>query len=233
MFGTIVNVMAIIAGSVVGLLIKGGIPERISESIMKALGLCTFFIGVTGITGNSANLSSSDFMLVIISIVLGSLIGELLDLDKRLTMLGNKIEAMMKGKGGRVSEGFVTASLLYCVGAMAIVGSLESGLTGIYKTLFAKSILDGVSAIIFTSTLGIGVVFSSISVFVYQGAITIAASALKSILVTSVINNMTIVGSLLIIGISINLMNLGKIKVANLIPAVFIPMIYFIITKLI
>lgn len=230
MLGTIVNATAIIVGCVLGLLLKGGLPEKVGTTVMKGLSLCTFFIGINGIIENSKKLSSNDFMLIIISIVLGSVIGELIDFDKRLNNLGNRIETMLKGKGGKVAEGFVTASLLYCVGAMAIVGSLQSGLTGDHKTLFAKSILDGVSAIVFASTLGIGVIFSAISVFVYQGTITLAASAVKSVLVSSVVCNMTVIGSLLIIGISVNLMCEGKIqvKVANILPAVLIPIFYYL-----
>jgi uncharacterized protein len=233
MLGTIVNAAAIIAGSLVGILCKGGIPEKVNETLMKGLALCVFFIGVTGVTGNSNDLSSNEVLLIIFSMVIGSVVGELIDIDDRLKRFGDKIEQSLKGRGGKISEGFVTTSLLYCVGAMAIVGSLESGLAGNHKTLFAKSVIDGVSAIVFSSTLGIGVMISAVSVLLYQGAITLAASVLKAVLVTSVIKIMTIVGSLLIVGISINMLGIGKVKVANLLPAVFIPIIYQIIIKFI
>jgi uncharacterized protein len=233
MLGTIVNAAAIIAGSLLGLLLKGGIPERINDTVMKGLSLCVFFIGLTGITGNSSDLSSNDFLLIIFSMVIGAVLGEIIDVDGKLKSFGDKIETSLKGKGGKISEGFVTSSLLYCVGAMAIVGSLESGLAGNHTTLFAKSVIDGVTAVVFTSTLGIGVMLSAVSVFLYQGAITLAASLLKGILVASVIKIMTIVGSLLIVGISINMLGIGKIKVANLLPAVFIPILYQIILGLI
>jgi uncharacterized protein len=229
MLGTIVNAAAIIAGSLAGILLKGGIPERINDTVMKGLSLCVFFIGITGVTGNSTNLSSNDVLLIIFSMVIGGVLGEIIDVDGRLKGFGDKMEEKLKGRGGKVSEGFVTASLLYCVGAMAIVGSLESGLAGNHKTLFAKSVIDGVTAIVFSSTLGIGVMLSAVSVFIYQGAITLAASLLKGLLVASVIKIMTIVGSLLIIGISINMMGIGKVKVANLLPAVVVPIVYQII----
>ncbi|MDW8802287.1 DUF554 domain-containing protein [Clostridium sp. A1-XYC3] len=227
MLGTIANFSAIIIGSIIGILFKNGIPEKISNTIMQGLGLCVIFIGVTGaIKGNN-------ILLIIISIVVGGFIGELVDLDNMIQKLGDKIENKFKGKGVKVSEGFVTASLLFCVGSMAIVGALESGLEGNHKILYAKSMLDGVSSIIFASSLGIGVIFSSISVLIYQGAITIAASLLKGVLIQSVVNEMTAIGSILIIGIGFNILNMTKIKAANLLPAVFIPIIYQVLINII
>ncbi|MCT8977109.1 DUF554 domain-containing protein [Clostridium sp. CX1] len=227
MLGTIANFSAIIIGSIIGILFKNGIPEKISNTIMQGLGLCVIFIGVTGaIKGNN-------ILLIIISIVVGGFIGELVDLDNMIQKLGDKIENKFKGKGVKVSEGFVTASLLFCVGSMAIVGALESGLEGNHKILYAKSMLDGVSSIIFASSLGIGVIFSSISVLIYQGAITIAASLLKGVLIQSVVNEMTAIGSILIIGIGFNILNITKIKAANLLPAVFIPIIYQVLINII
>jgi uncharacterized membrane protein YqgA involved in biofilm formation len=223
LIGTIVNFIAIIIGSSIGLIFKKGIPERISNTIMHGVALCVIFIGISG------TLKSNDTLLMIISIVIGSLIGELLDLDKQLNTLGKTLENKLKGKNGKIAEGFVTASLLFCVGAMAIVGSLESGLQGNHKILYAKSILDGISSIVFASSLGIGVIFSSIVVLIYQGIITIAATFLKGILIQSVINNMTAVGSLLIMALGFNMIGASKIKAANLLPAVFIPIIYQVI----
>lgn len=220
MLGTIVNAVAIIAGSLVGLMIKGGIPEKVSDTIMKGLGLTILLIGMSGA------LKFSNLLLVIFSIVIGGVIGEIVDIDKLLKTLGDKIEKKLKGRGGKVSEGFVTASLLFCVGAMAVVGSLESGLTGNHETLFAKSVLDGVSSFVFSSSLGIGVMLSAVSVFLYQGIITLSASLLKGLLVGAVVADMTAVGSLLIIGIGFNMMGISKIKVANLLPGIFIPVIY-------
>lgn len=225
MLGTIINSLAIIAGSIIGLLVKGGIPERVSDTIMKGLGLCVIYIGITGA------LKGENTIIIIICMAIGALIGELLDIDKRLNSLGEFIECKINAKkslNGNVSiaQGFVSSSLLFCVGAMAIVGSLESGLQGNYNTLFTKSILDGVSSIIFTATLGIGVVFSAIAVFLYQGAITICASLLSGVLSETVIISMTAVGSLLILGLGFNMLGVAKIKVANLLPTIFLPIIF-------
>lgn len=172
MLGSIVNFLAIIIGGILGLLLKKGIPERISKTIIEGLALCVFFIGVSGM------LKGSNVLLIIFSIVIGGIIGEIIDIDKLINNLGKKIEEKFEGKGN-ISEAFVTTSLLYCVGAMAIVGSLQSGLEGNHKILFAKSILDGISSIIFASTMGIGVLFSAFSVLLYQGAITLLAFTLK------------------------------------------------------
>ncbi|WML33871.1 DUF554 domain-containing protein [Clostridium sp. OS1-26] len=226
LLGTIVNFSAIIVGSLIGLLVKGGVPEKISNTIMQGLALCVIYIGISGA------IKGSNVMLIIISSVIGGFIGELIDIDNLLKKLGDKIENKFKGKGIKISEGFVTASLLFCVGSMAIVGSLESGLQGNNKILFAKSMLDGVASIIFSSTLGVGVMLSSVSVLLYQGIITIAASGLKTILIQSVITDMTAIGSLLIMGIGFNTLGISKIKVANLLPAVFIPIFYQLILNL-
>lgn len=226
LIGTIVNFIAIICGSLVGLLLKGGVSEKISNTIIQGVSLCIIYIGILGVV------KSSNVVLIITSMVIGALIGEIIDIEDRIEKLGNKIEDKFKNKKVRISEGFVTASLLFCVGSMAIVGSLESGLEGNNKILFAKSMLDGITSIIFSSSLGIGVMISSISVLIYQGIITIAAFGLKTILVQSVIVDMTAVGSLLIIGLGFNLLGIVKIKVANLLPAIFIPIFYQAILNL-
>jgi uncharacterized membrane protein YqgA involved in biofilm formation len=227
LLGTIVNAAAIIAGSIVGVILKGGIPEKINTTIMNGIALCVIYIGIL------SSLKANNMLLIIFSIVIGGVIGEITDIDKWLKGLGDSIEKRLKGRGGKVSEGFVTASLVYCVGAMAIVGSLESGLSNNHQTLFAKATLDGISAIVFASSLGIGVALSSVSVFLYQGTITLCAGLLKSILVASVISDLTAVGGLLIIGLALNMLNVTKIKVANLLPAIFIPIIYQIALNII
>lgn len=227
MLGTIVNTAAILAGSLIGFLFKKGIPQKINDTIMKGLALCVLLIGV------SSSLKVNNMLLIIFSIVIGGVIGEVIDIDDKLKRLGDRIEKKL-GRGEKsISEGFVTASLLFCIGAMAVVGSLESGLTGNHKTLFAKSVLDGITAIMFTSSLGIGVIFSAASVFLYQGAITIGASFLKGVLISSVIMDMSAVGGLLIVGLGLNMLGATKIKVANLLPGIFIPVIYQAIISLI
>ena len=222
MLGTIVNCVAITLGCIVGLIIKGKIPEKVSKTIMNGLALCVIYIGISGA------LEGKDTIQMIICIAVGALVGELIDIDNALTRLGDYFESKVNKKNDKVSisEGFVTASLLFCVGAMALVGSLESGLQGDHTTLFAKSILDGISSVIFASTLGIGVILSVGTVFIYQGGITLSAGLLSGVLSLSVITNMSAVGSLLIIGLGLNMLGLTKIKVANLLPAVFIPIIF-------
>jgi uncharacterized membrane protein YqgA involved in biofilm formation len=225
--GTFVNFFAIILGSLVGILLKEGVSEKISSTIMQGLSLCIIFIGISGA------IKGSNVMLIIISMVIGSLIGELIDLDNLLIKLGGKIGSSFKSSSLKISEGFVTSSLLFCVGSMSIVGSLQSGLQGNNKILFAKSILDGVSSVIFASSLGIGVTLSSFSVLIYQGIITLCASLLKGILIQSVITDISAVGSILIMGLGFNMLKITKIKIANLLPAVFIPIIYQLILNII
>lgn len=220
--GTLVNCLTIIGGFIIGLCIKGKVNEKVSTTVMQGLGLCSLYIGISG------SLKCEEPIQLIVSMAVGALIGELIDIDKWLTKLGDYFENKFKKKDDKVSisEGFVTSSLLFCVGAMAIVGSLESGLNGDNTTLYAKSVLDGVSSIIFSSTLGIGVFLSVFTVLIYQGSITLTASMLSGILSTSVITNMSVVGSVIIIGLGLNILGMTKIKVANLLPAIFIPIIF-------
>ncbi len=226
MLGTIVNSIAIIAGAFVGILLNKGIKEQYTKTIMDGMGLSVVVIGIMGA------IKMDNLILIIASIVAGSLIGEMLDLDKRLENLGNNMEKRF-GKGdSNFSKGFIMASLVYCIGAMAILGALESGLSGNHETLYAKSVLDGISAIIFASTLGIGVAFSAIAVFVYQGVITLLASSVKDFLTPVVITEMSAVGGILIMAIGVNILGLKKIKIANMLPAIFIPVIYYIILNL-
>lgn len=222
MLGTLVNVAAIIAGSLVGLIFRGRISEKYNKTIIQAISLGVILIGLKGA------FKCNDFILILISLALGSLVGELCKIEHRLENAGAWLEGKFSKKEGSFAVGFVTTSLLYCVGAMAIVGSLESGLTGNHSTLFAKSIIDGIVAIIFSSAMGIGVLFSSVSVLLYQGTITLAAAYVKPFLVPEVISQMSSVGGLLIVGLGINMLGEHKIKVGNMLPAVFIPLIYYI-----
>jgi uncharacterized membrane protein YqgA involved in biofilm formation len=212
--------LSIIVGSLIGLLFKGNIPEKYSKTIMHAIGLAVVLIGI------KAAIQTDAILVVIISLAVGSFLGELIRIEDRLEQFGNWIGRRLSGDSAGISKGFVTASLLYCVGAMAIVGSMESGLTGNHQTLFAKSILDGIGSVIFASTLGIGVLFSAISVFVYQGLITMTASWIKPLLLPEVVSQMSAVGGLLIFAIGISLLEIKKIKIGNMLPAIFIPLIY-------
>lgn len=225
--GTVVNVITIITGSLVGVFLKNRFKENYRNTIMNGLGMIVIIIGLM------SALKTEDILLVIMSVVIGSIIGEWIRIEDRLENLGNMLERKAGQGSSNFSKGFVTASLIYCVGAMAIVGSLESGLTGNHQTLFAKSIIDGVSSIIFSSTLGIGVAFSAVSVFVYQGIITLSASFAKEFLIESVIREMAAVGGILIMGIGINILEIKRIKIGNMLPAIFIPLLYFIISSVV
>lgn len=222
MLGTFVNAGAILAGSLAGLLLKKGIPEKMNDAIMKGVALCVLYIGLDGcLTGTNA-------LITILSMVLGAILGCLLDLDERLASLGKFLERLLQSGSGSLANGFVTASLLFCVGAMAVVGSLQSGLTGDHTTLFAKSLLDGITSIVFAASLGVGVALSAAAVLLYQGAITLLAQALSPVLSEFVIAEMTCVGSLLIIALGLNMLGVTKIKVMNYVPAIFlvIPICY-------
>lgn len=227
MLGTIVNSISIIVGGIIGVFIKKGIKKSYTTTIMDGLGLTILVIGIMGA------IKSENIILVIGSIVLGAIIGEFIGIEKRLDNLGNSLQDKLGSKDSDFSKAFVTASLIYCVGAMAIIGSLEAGIQGNYDTLFAKSILDGITAIIFASTLGIGVAFSSIAVFLYQATITLLANSAKDLLIPEVIREMSAVGGILIMAIGINILEIRKIKVGNLLPAVFIPIIYHIFANII
>lgn len=222
MLGTFVNTVAILAGGLAGLLLKKGIPERMNDAIMKGVALCILYIGLSGC------LEGSNALIAILAMVLGAILGCLLDLDGRLNTLGAFLERLLQSGNGGLANGFITASLLFCVGAMAVVGSLRSGLTGDHTTLYAKSLLDGISSIIFASSLGAGVLLSAGAVLLYQGALTLLSQALSPILSTAVIAEMTCVGSLLIIALSLNMLGITKIKVMNYVPAIFlvIPLCY-------
>ena len=232
MTGTIVNTIGVIIGGLIGILLGKAIPEKLSERLMQALGLCTLLIGLTGTVkvitfSNDQTVYSQNIFLIIISMVVGTLIGELLDLDKLLNDLGNRLQEKFKSKNGNstLAEGFVTASLLFCVGAMTIVGSMQSGLLGDNSTIFAKTVLDFIASIVFASSLGIGVVLSAAFVFTYQGAITLIAYFAGNFLSNYMISQMTFVGNLIIIALALNMLKITKIKVMNLVPSIFIPII--------
>jgi uncharacterized membrane protein YqgA involved in biofilm formation len=223
MLGTIVNTAAILFGALIGLLFKGGIPPSYNQTIMKAIGLAVVLIGLLNA------FQTQNMLLLIFSLAIGSLLGEMMKIETGLENLGNWLESRFAASGGNISRGFVTSSLLFCVGAMAIVGSLESGLSGNHQTLLAKSVLDGISSIVFASTMGLGVAFSAVSVFIYQGFITLTASFLQQFLVEAAITEMSAVGGLLILAIGMNILDLPRIKVGNMLPAIFLPLIYYIL----
>ncbi|NLY89770.1 MAG: DUF554 domain-containing protein, partial [Firmicutes bacterium] len=235
--GTLVNVIAIITGAVAGSLVRGGLPEKIKSIIMQGVGLAVMFIGLSGalqglftVAGNG--LERQYVMLMIASMVIGGIIGELLQIEAGLEKAGRWFEKKFARSERTFAQGFITASLVYCVGAMAIVGALEDGLIGDVTTLFSKSILDGVTAVIFAAGMGMGVALSALPVLVYQGSITLLAGVLRPLLTVTVIQQMSLVGGILIFAIGLNLLKITRIKVGNLLPAIFIPLFYYILLLL-
>jgi len=222
MLGTIVNAGAIVLGCAVGLLLRRGIPDRVTDAVMKGIGLCVIYIGVSGA------LEGEKTIAMIIAMAAGGAIGTALDLNGGMERLGRLLEEKLARGGSGLSTGFVTASLIYCVGAMAVVGSLQSGLTGNCDMLYTKSLLDGISAIVLTASLGIGVGLSAASVLIYQGAITLLAGLLAPVLTDAVVAEMTCVGSMLIFALGLNMIGVTKIKVMDFVPAIFlvIPLCY-------
>lgn len=223
MLGVIVNVATVILGSTIGLVFKKGISKKYSDAVMTGIGLCTVFIGISGM------LKGQNVLVAIISMVLGALVGTALDIDGKLNSVGSVLQKKMKKtEDGKVSvaEGFVTASLLFCVGAMTIIGSLEAGLKGDNTTLFTKSILDFFSSMMLSASLGIGVMCAALFVLVFQGGLVILSGLLDTILNEAAIAEITCVGSLMIFALGLNLMGITKIKVANYFPAlIFAPII--------
>lgn len=242
--GTIVNTIAVIVGSLIGVLISGLLSkhkrlEQIPDVIMKVMGLCVMYIGISGIISNqqkaSEALGNYAILIMIGAIAIGTLIGELIDIDKGLGRLGSALEAKFAKKSSNgeatgersIAKGFVSATLLFCVGAMAITGAIESGLSGGSEqgTLFAKSIIDMISAVVFGATLGIGTIFSAASVLLYQGIIELIAIFVGDFLPSVVTAEMSATGSVLILALGLNMVGATKIKVANLLPAIFLPLI--------
>jgi len=216
MKGTIANTVAVALGAGLGLLLQKGIPERFKTTIMQGLSLAIFLIGV------QMALKTGNVLIIIGSLVSGGLIGEALKLDHILEKLGQWFEKRLATSTGNISKGFVTSSLVYCVGSMAVVGAIQDGLTGNAEVLYAKAMLDGIASVIFSSTLGWGVMLSAVSVFIYQGAITLLANSAGAFMTSAVIAEMTATGGLLIVAIAANMLEVATIKVVNLLPAVFV-----------
>lgn len=224
MIGTLVNVAAILAGGLLGLLLRKGLPEKLRNTVMLGMGLCVIMIGLKGALG------TGNEMLVILSVVAGGIIGVLLKIEERLDRLGARLQKRFSSaEGDSFGKGFVTATLMYCVGAMAIVGSMDSGLRGDHSTLFAKSVLDGVSSVILTGTLGPGVLLSAVPVLIYQGGIALLAQAVEPLLSDRVVTEMSAVGGVLILGIGLNMIRKDHIPVGDLLPAVFMPLLLTLI----
>lgn len=231
--GTIINILAIIIGATIGVLLKGGLSKRFEKTMLQALGLCTFFIGIGGaISGliiiENGKLATQHTLLLILCMVIGAFLGEWINIEQKLDDFGIwcKSKFARKEEDGTFAQAFVVTSLLFCVGAMAIVGSLEDGLNSNPSVLIAKAALDGIAAIIFGASLGKGVYLSVLPLAVYQGSITILAKFIKPWLSDALISQMSFIGSVLIFAIGFNLMFDKKVKIGNLLPAIFLPILF-------
>nr|NLJ02658.1 DUF554 domain-containing protein [Bacillota bacterium] len=225
LLGAAVNFIAIVSGALLGRAVR--LPERMRQTIMQALALAVL------ITGISMGLESNNMLIPIASLAIGSILGELLNIEAGIASLGEKLQ----GLGGRrpagsadFTQGFLAATLTYCIGAMAVIGSLNSGLTGDHQVLYAKSLIDGVTAIFFSASLGIGVAFSAVPVFVYQGSIALLATVLAPCLSGPVLAELTATGGILIIGIALNMLGLTKLRLGNMLPAIAAAVLLALIT---
>ncbi len=223
--GALANAIAVLVGGTIGFFAKKGIPKKYGDAIIQALSIFTFGMGIMFF------LKSKEIMVLVISLALGTFLGEWIDIEKRLENFGSFIQAKMKNVAGNFSEGFVTASLIFCVGSMAIMGAMQSGLAGNHEVLFAKSALDVMASLIFASAMGIGVAFASISVLIYEGGLSLAAAAVAPFLSTAVVDEMTAVGGVLLMGLSLSILEIKKIRAGNMLPAMFLPIIIMMFMK--
>lgn len=224
MIATIINVVLILLGSFLGLVFKNRISARFASGITFALGLCTMGIGITGM------ISTADTLCVIVCMVIGTLIGEAINIEGRMDGVGELLhrKLLRKNENSRFVEGFVTASVLFCVGAMAINGAMEAGMNGNYDILISKSVMDGVTAITFSAAMGVGVAFSALPILVYEGGMTIIFGLVGQQIDPAIVNEMSAVGGTIIVGIGINMLGLPKekLRVGNMLPAIFLPLAY-------
>lgn len=218
--GAVVNFILVIIGSLLGLLFKKGLPEKITNALMTGMAFCVLYIGITGLFEKGANI-----LVIIVCFAVGTVIGELLNLDKQINRLGAFVQKKIakSHEKSNIAEGFVTATLLFCVGAMTIVGSIDSGINGDNSTLYSKSVIDCVAALALTSSMGIGVIFASISTLVIEGGLTLLANVVSPVLNDYIIAQMSVIGSLLIIALALNMLKITKIKVMNFVPAIILP----------
>ena len=218
LLGTLVNAATVIVGGLAGLLIGKALNKTVSDSVMTGLGLVVVYIGISGA------FKGQNTLVAIIAMAIGAVIGTLLALEDRVVALGKKLEEKVSKNGdGKIARAFVSASLLFCVGAMSITGPLDSGLRGDHTVQYTKAVLDGIGAVVFGSSLGVGVLFSALFILVYQGSITLLASFIEPYLTPTIVNEMTCVGSLIIMALGFNMLGITKIKVMNFVPAIFLP----------
>ncbi len=233
--GTIVNTLAVLAGGALGMLVKSGLKPRIQDALTKAAGLATLFIGIGGAMSEmllyeNGSFSTQGTLLLVFSLVLGGLAGEWIDIERRLDSLGERLKALAhRQNDSRFVDGFVTSTLVICVGAMAVVGSLQDGLNGDHATLFVKALLDFIIVMVFASSLGLGVLFSAVPLALYQGLLTLFAALIAPLMTDALISDLSFVGSVLIFGVGVNLVFDKKLKVANLLPALLVPVVWAIL----
>jgi len=219
MIGTLVNVLAVIIGSSMGLFVKKKLPKKITDTAFQGIGLFTIILGIF------MAIKTTNFFIMVFSIVLGAVIGELIDIETKVNNFGEFLKRKIKTTNNRFSEGFITAFLLYCMGSMTILGAIEEGLGGEPNLLITKSLLDGFSSIVLASTMGIGVLFSSIPLLLYQGGLTLFASQVQTFFSEIIINELSAVGGILLLGLGISMMEIKKIRILNMIPSLFIVVI--------
>ena len=238
MIGTVINTAAVIAGGLAGLCLKNGLKQKTQDILMQACGVSSIFIGVSGALSKmlvieEGKITTTGTMLLIFSLVIGSMIGEFLNIEAGMDLVGEKIKKAVRAQNDNLFvEGFVNVSLIICVGAMAIVGSIQDGISGDYSLLAAKAVLDLVIVLIFATTYGVGAVFSAVPIFVYQGSITLLASFLGSFVSETVINDLSFVGSVLIFCVGVNIAFGKKFRVGNMLPALIVPVVYRVISGL-
>ncbi|MBR5800119.1 MAG: DUF554 domain-containing protein [Lachnospiraceae bacterium] len=236
--GTLINTAAVIVGGIIGLCLKNGIKKELQDIMMQACGVATIFIGAAGALSKmlvleNGQLATTGTMLLIFSLVIGSALGYLLRIEKRMDGIGEKIKAAVKAQDDNLFvEGFVNVSLIICVGAMAIVGSIQDGISGDFSLLAAKAVLDLVIVAVFAATYGIGAVFSAVAILVYQGSITLLAAFLGSFVSEVIISDLTFVGSVLIFCVGVNISFGKKFPVGNMLPALLVPVVYRVVLAL-
>ena len=219
MLGTIINAGTVILGSCMGLLVHSRLPQRITTIVFQCIGLFTLFLGIT------MAMKTGNFLIMIFSIVLGAVAGELLDIDARMNRLSELFKRKIRLSSERFSEGLVTSFLVFCMGSMSILGPIEEGLGGPPNLLLAKSVLDAFSSMALAASLGVGVLFSVIPLVLYQGGITLFAGSLQGFFTTSLINELTAVGGILLMGLGINLLEIKSFKILNMLPSLVIVVI--------
>jgi uncharacterized membrane protein YqgA involved in biofilm formation len=223
MLGTIVNVGAVIVGSIIGLVIHTKLPKRIITIVFQGIGLFTIFIGI------KMALKTDYLLIMVFSIVIGSVLGELINIEKGINNLSEYLKRKIKLSSDKFSEGLITAFLLFCLGSMTIIGAIEEGLGNRPTLLLTKSLMDGFSSIALTASLGIGVIFSAIPLLIYQGGLTIFANNLQNFFTQVMINELTAVGGILLIGLGINILEILKLRISNMLPSLIIVIILVLI----